>query len=419
MKVDTASAACSIDREAAFNATPDIGTGLVGFFILFVTFRSFTDSLHAPMINAVVNLLVILPSIFYVLTVRKIVLPVRGWFLSVSVFFLFFCLYSHLYAPYYNSYEILKVTFLVLFFFAGAVLPVSRSTWPIRSHIFLCMLIVGGGLLNLFLGNYIETEGMMRLDSFYAHPNPYGLHLMLIVSFFWVLRGGTNGVSKRCLEGGILICFYVYLNIANFGSLVYLSVFFILYYLKFEFNVRFIYVLALLIVVGVAGGGGIYLASDYMQARVDFLLASNILEMGDYPRNSFEWRLFNWQYYIENVKSFYLGNGIGASFDFYKEPHRESFSVAMPHNEFVRIYFEVGAVGLAFILALLWCNCVRLGRSSRAVAFAFIAASFFDNFFTSTALVMNVIITIKALGLLEPKYLKVVLLDERKKGWDF
>lgn len=299
-------------------------------------------------------------------------------------------------------YEYLRVMMLFsIYFLISQVLFISND---LKNHfekvlyVYFCFqfLLVAIGIFNIIVGNYFTvSEGEKpRVDSTFGHPNHYGQYLVILISFIYVVIKQIK--YKQLLIILSILSLIVYTQIFNFAAILYIAVFAFFMYVQKQ-NSRLI-LLRLILFVGLGVGIFYFLLkiSDQFAARVTILYETNLINIDkEYPTNSFQWRIFMWQYALENVEDPFLGNGIGSSTYFFKfRTHSTNFAVLDLHNEFLRIYFEYGICGLMVLFLFLRNIYLRISHESKAVLTGFLVSCATSNYFRATDMMIHIFLII-------------------------
>ncbi|MEY8216331.1 MAG: hypothetical protein RPR97_17825 [Colwellia sp.] len=367
---------------------------LVVAFYGLLLLRFVSDSLHSSSINIVINLALLSVAILTVFASKVPLLKTefRYQWMGVVSFVVLFLLNIGFDLNFTLS-EFFRVFFLVMLvnvFYLMFRRGFFSNTLSAFLLINIALILIG--FLKIALGDYRVVEGAMRLNGTYSHPNPYGMHLMLI--FMFCLGLYVSGYSKKIMSLTCVSAFIVFTQIFNFSSLLAVVLFAGLY-LFFENRHKWSLVHYVLYpVVAFASFYLLYLISPVLGERVDLLIDTGLVSDLGYAVNSVQWRVMNWSYYLSNIDNLFLGGGVGSSDSFYKMRHYTLFTVLAPHNEWLKILFEYGVLGVLTLVGVFVHIFSKVGVLSRSLIIAFLFACFFDNFFKATSLIILVVLLV-------------------------
>lgn len=367
---------------------------IIFLFYALLLLRFVSDSFNSSQINMIINLALLGISLVAIFASNMPLLKSEFKYLCTSCISLItLFLLNIIFDLSFSVAEFLRLAYLALMINVLYLL-FNRGFFgsTFNAFILITSILIALGFINIAFGNYRYVEGVMRLNGTYSHPNPYGMHLILITMLaFGMFYTGLNKKAMCCLG---LAAFIVFTQIFNFSSLLALVVFIGMY---FFFENRHKWVLAhygLFLAAASIGFYLLYLISPVLNDRVNLLINTGLISEVGYAENSIQWRIMNWGYYLNNIDNLFLGNGVGSSDYFYKMRHYTSFTVLAPHNEWLKILFEYGVLGFVFLIYVLSKILLRVSHLSKALLLAFAFACFFDNFFKSTALIVLVTLLI-------------------------
>ena len=255
-------------------------------------------------------------------------------------------------------------TYLIL----GSLSPITLGLWQLLS---------GTG--------YVEPDGLTRLRATFSHPNSFGPYLvpllLLAIAKAASLRGRKQApYFAAALVSGTLIVF-TYSRTAMLAAIVGLAVLPILQarHLGARFMARGL--LAAMCFLGVSW----VLAGDIIRSRfqdISFSKAAVEAAQSGESENSFQWRLINWGVLVSlGTEHPLIGHGAGMTMVLNPLVSPVNGVPFNAHNDFVRWFFEGGALGLSCYLlyCVLLCRWAvrearRIGRTHSATAFATAAA---------------------------------------------
>lgn len=209
-------------------------------------------------------------------------------------------------------------------------------------------------------GNLV-TEGYVRVNSSFFHPAHFSMYLVFLFCLAYAEFLDPARSQKALRLGYILVL--VALEIATYTRISWIAMAMCFTYLSWVYRRRmYIFAgVAMLLVLVLAGGGGIV-------ERVT--MAGSALQASDdaYDLNSsVGWRLFFWNEILQRIgERPWFGFGAGSSVIL----GVELFGVeAAPHNGYLRVLYETGAVGLAafaWVLGMMTWQGLRLLRHAQA-----------------------------------------------------
>lgn len=243
----------------------------------------------------------------------------------------------------------------------------EETTRPWTAAMFLSMVVpVGVGLFQVFTRGGSVTDGdFARVSGTFVHPNPFALYLVILILFGVALFPHVRWMPRLgivvLLAGGAVALTWTFTRTA------WVSLLAALFVMAWLGNRKLI--LLLLAAVFVAA-----ILVPAIPAR--FADLGTTVQATGATGNSLVWRFQYWQESLSLVKNPLTGIGLGMV--------QESTAAAkLPHNDFIRMYVEMGVVGLsaylwfvAAVIRLAW----RLVQSplqglARGVALAFAGAT--------------------------------------------
>lgn len=202
--------------------------------------------------------------------------------------------------------------------FASTVVPLVLGTWQ---------LIEGRGRL---------SDGISRVDGSFSHPNTYGFYLVVVaLLLIAVLR---NLPGRIMTPVGFLLAAVVVNLVATYSRTSYVA--FVVGLLVIGFAAR----RWLLLAVSVAA---VAAATLVPAVQVRFSDLGDFASVRGTPGNSLAWRIDYWDDVLAAGEGRRVtGLGLGVVSDVTAQ-RRE------PHNDFLRSFVELGAIGLIAYFALL------------------------------------------------------------------
>jgi O-antigen ligase len=350
-------------------------------------------------LNAMLLFLIIVIFSAYLYDVNKLKIIQNNTNMAVLLLFTLFLTIQVVLAKSIVLSEVVRLYMLIIFsYLVYDFYKRINYNQSIRLLIFTLILPISIGILNVVTDNYSIIEGAPRLNGCYTHPNPYGIHLLLTVSYLIIAY--KNFIFSRKIKFliifMIIVSLYLFSKISNFGGYLFMMTFiYFLVVLKYKSFLKKIIISVYILLVIFLLLAIVYSINDYFAYRINFMLKTNLLEMGEYPSNSLQWRIFNWLYYINYSRDFIFGNGIGSTLLVYTNNLENlTFSLGDTHNEYVRIYYEYGVIGLIFFFMYIKRILKNTTLHSKSIILSFLLVSFFDNTFKSTSLVMLLIIIV-------------------------
>jgi len=320
------------------------------FFLFFLFARPladiFSDVRFAGSMN-VASILTFMLIVLYPLELlkrKKLRLENRKFVINVNIIFFILLLISSFSFIHSKNIPISLMDFArffsILAVFNYAALYASTKERPL----FLITVILFSALLPLCFGLYqylsgtggLATPGFNRIYGTFTHPNVFAQYLVLI--FFLIIFLLTTCTMRKSyrfvLFCYVLITLFALYNTFTRGAWIALLVGVLLYIsMKTKVHKKVIFVPLVLIVL--------LLLSPYLQKRwVD------IAQHQQYDQqNSLEWRLHLWEETVGYLKEYpFTGNGLGM--------YEYKIGV-MAHNDYLRISYETGFLGLGLYMILL------------------------------------------------------------------
>ena len=232
---------------------------------------------------------------------------------------------------------------------------------------------------------FLESEGLNRLQGTFSHPGSLGLYLVPFIVVAIAGLGSASGIRRwsRLALVGVLGLFLL-LTYSRTALIVLVTALALLLLLQAsQLGARALGRILLLGVLLFAIAW--FLAGDMIRQRfsnitIDREVIAAALE--GKSENSLTWRVFNWGTLIKmGAKKPIIGHGLGMTMVL--NPIVNEVYGGKPfnaHNDFVRFFFESGAIGLACYLTFGWTLCTWAFRRARTaegqaapVSFAMVA----------------------------------------------
>ncbi len=348
-------------------------------YLLYVTLFSVGYFLEVPVLNVAGALgMVFVSSVgnySRMFTVRP--RPPATWaLLLIASFFLSF-LSNPGAERFFGTLKFALVLLVFVQVFSWQLPPVSQSRWG-RVLLGACIAIIA---LSVIWGRHFVTDEERRLSGVFANPNNLALMAMALVFFARNDdRALAQAVPHALLIGTLVLTGTAGAILAYMVGLAY----------RFRARVSRAQALAsVLVLIVVAAAGARFLESGERIVRQAQVISENVgaavraddLEYGELAvqyggsATSGVWRISMWsrvvrQYLGGGPVVWAIGNGVGAS--------REIFGV-LPHNDYLRMLTDAGALGLFAFLGFLISTWRRMRPESRYVLLMFVIYSFSEN----------------------------------------
>ena len=215
-------------------------------------------------------------------------------------------------------------------------------------------------LLQMFLPSILPpllSGSDARIKGTFGHPNSFATYLLLFISLTWWKLGEAKNRLPWVLLLGVLSMFFV--STKALFSLMMLAIF-VLVLIVPRLNLLKLIggILFLMFVIG------LFASTPFGQERLSSLgntpllnpdmdiSRAILLAQGD--NNSFNWRLSQWTYLLEQWQQYPLfGFGLGLSI-------HVSTNQLLPHNDYIRALVEGGIVGFTTYILFFFAQGVRL-----------------------------------------------------------
>ncbi len=259
----------------------------------------------------------------------------------------------------------------------GLLPPLAVATWQ---------LMTGTG--------YREPDGLSRLQGTFSHPNTFGPYL---VPFVLAAVGGAVGVHGKArwwrLAVAATLSALVTLSFSRTAVLVLVFGLLLLPILQARKWGLTALVRASMVVAGVFVVGWLAVGSlikDRFATLSSETPLREVLQSG-VPENSLQWRLINWTVLVTlGMDEPAAGHGTGMTEVLNPIVNQNTGIPFNAHNDFVRLFFETGILGLTCyliygVLLSTWAlRTARLtGAARSSTAFAVVAAFLSMFFFTA------------------------------------
>jgi putative inorganic carbon (HCO3(-)) transporter len=222
---------------------------------------------------------------------------------------------------------------LLLAILASAVAPLAAAALQIARG--------GAGL---------TAEGIGRIDGTFLHPNPFAAYLSLLLILGVALFPHMDRRWKVALAGLSLACGAVLVSTYARGA--WIAAFAGLLMVAFLQGRRLLWLMgAAVLVVAIFIPSVKLRVSDLTEARSE----------SGAPANSLAWRIEYWKGALELQDNPLFGIGL-------REVELSEEAAKAPHNDFVRVYVEMGLVGLGTYLWLLGALFLQARRAYREAA---------------------------------------------------
>ena len=209
---------------------------------------------------------------------------------------------------------------------------------------------VAVGLQQLATGTgFVEPDGTLRIQGTFSHPNSLALYLIPFVCALIAGRG------HRAFRMGLAVALSVIvaLTYSRTAILALAAALVVLVLLESRLDLRNVtrLVVGLLIV-----GGAVWLLAGEMITRrftgIAFDSASWQAALAGQSENSFQWRVINWSgLVLLGLRHPVLGHGAGMTTVLNPLVNSDNGVPFNAHDDYVRFFFEGGAVGLVCYMA--------------------------------------------------------------------
>jgi putative inorganic carbon (HCO3(-)) transporter len=226
-----------------------------------------------------------------------------------------------------------SVRLLVVAIFASAIVPIASA-----------LLQIARG------GAGITAQGIGRIHGTFLHPNPFAAYLSLLLILAAALFPHVDRIWRWALAGLSLVCGVVLISTYARGA--WIATFAGLLVVAFLQHRRLLWLIGAVILV-------VALFIPSVRLRLSDLSESR--STSGAPGNSLAWRIEYWEQTLELQDDPLFGIGL-------REVELNEEAAKAPHNDFVRVYVEMGLVGLAIYLWLLGALFVHARRSYRRAA---------------------------------------------------
>ncbi|OKH54927.1 polymerase [Calothrix sp. HK-06] len=197
----------------------------------------------------------------------------------------------------------------------------------------------------------------IRIRGTFGHPNSFATYLLLFISLTWWKLGEAKNRLPWLLLLGVLSMFFV--STKALFSLMMLATF-VLVLIAPRLNLLKIIggILFFMLVIG------LFASTPFGQERLSSLANTPLLNpdidisrailLAQGDNNSFNWRLSQWTYLLEQWQHYpLLGFGLGLS-------TYVSTNQLLPHNDYVRALVEGGIVGFTTYILFFFAQGARL-----------------------------------------------------------
>jgi len=199
------------------------------------------------------------------------------------------------------------------------------------------------GFVQFFTRTGNISDGLNRVYGTFVHPNPFAFYLLIIVAVCYMVFI-TSGKTKKIIAAGIAVSSII-LILFTYTRSAWIALFIILIIIFRQIKSKYKYLFLCLL-----AGVFIIYQSDYI---IGFFTARfNNISSSKMEENSLATRLYIWSHMFKvSFNHPLLGTGL-STFELYSEKAL-GFS-AMAHNDYLRILFETGIIGLLSYLYLLY-----------------------------------------------------------------
>jgi len=369
---------------------------LLRWFPLLVVLRPLVDSLYflkqvSPLASPP-YLIGVLTPILAISALVKFRYPPFGKvdkaFVHWSIIVLLNCFFLLLYDP----LSILTIEFLLklslpvyLFFFLRLLIRDLRDLHGVLQSFLYAGIFIAGILLFEVLVNPIgveESRGLQRIQGSFGDVVSYGMYITFAITaatYFYFSRNHLLAQKKRLILIGV-VAFFGVLGLVNIHHTATYTVFILITFLFLLFNLRKgspSIAFAMIIIVGVAMS---YFGSGIVEEKITPLIQTDLaVYSGDEDTDRLlhgrvgRWRVMLEKFSSESVPVQFFGYPL--KFDYVYQ-----FIGIGSHNDFVRMLFATGILGLILYVRLLFVVFRRnnlLGPAQRFLLYATFAALLF------------------------------------------
>jgi putative inorganic carbon (hco3(-)) transporter len=221
-----------------------------------------------------------------------------------------------------------QVRLLVAAIFASAIVPLAAA-----------LLQIARG------GAGITAAGIGRIDGTFVHPNPFAAYLSLVLILSAAVFPHVERLWRWALVGLGLVCGVVLVSTYARGA--WIATFAGLLVVAFLQHRRLLWLI---------GAGILIVALFIPSVRLRLSDLSESRSGSGAAANSLAWRIEYWDRVLALQDDPLFGIGL-------REVELNEEAAKAPHNDFVRVYVELGLVGLATYLWLLGALFVQARRT--------------------------------------------------------
>ncbi|MBE9489611.1 MAG: hypothetical protein IMY67_04905 [Bacteroidetes bacterium] len=256
------------------------------------------------------------------------------------------------------SYYFKYLSYASIFFLVYIWAKNNNSDFLLKFILYSSLIPITYGIVQMVLEDYhnfyVSYEMIIlsqrAIRSFFMHPNDFGVFLIAIfavkLSFFIKPRYSDKAMNWIFLLGIVFFVYQTHARVAFAGFFVVTSLFFMVA-MNMKYKIIITYFMAFILI-------GILLYFIYF-GMSDSSSGKSI--------NSLWWRFRVWGMLIQHVEglAIFFGNGLGFS----KELLLNEYSflqVLNPHSGYIRLYLEIGIIGVSIYLYTLYYSTIRAYR---------------------------------------------------------
>lgn len=285
----------------------------------------------------------------------------------------------------FSSLEIVfkSMTPILIYFFVRHLIRSQRDLYGLLTT-FLYSAIVPIGMLlyesfiNPFDSGVIETRGFIRFNGLYADVVSYAIYVIgafLTVSYFFLRSLNTPSFKRRSIEFGVatIVTLVCLVNMHHATSWVVFGAMSVLLIVHLS-SIRLAPVLLL---VGTLAAGCYLIFGTTVSERMAIMFGTEmaILDDEEEAERAFHGRGYRWKGYVNDwseapITSKMVGISVTSTV-----PQRSKL-LSGTHNDYFRIGFSAGLIGLVlylFVFVLLFFAALRMPRGERFVLLAAMA----------------------------------------------
>lgn len=314
-------------------------------------------------------------------------IPIISWILLILLMLLIYSGTSIIFSEYkIESFkEIIRLISIYILFFNGLIIINSEEKLSYLINFILISSVVPF-LFSLYQIITDDQRYESRIYGTFFHPNPFGFYLLILLALSTYLVFSNNICYQRYkkIAPWLLIIIALLIFFTQTRSVWFASVLFILLISMFK-NYKVFFSAILL---------GCMLVV-FQAIFEDTTLENRISDILYNPFNSLAWRLEIWQDAFNLAREkFILGHGLNTAISKLEYLRGTEFGSTELHNDYLKMFFELGVIGL-FLYLLIFILLIRallqpsVSHNKKIIFGIFtviiLLVSFFDNVIRVTA----------------------------------